>query len=77
MTTVACAQGRSSERDKCIKYFFFLIFLLKKFAVLPLRFIEGFPNLSFNISISLKLIPFLIPVPSALLKASFAAYLFA
>ena len=41
-----------------------------------LRLILGFPLAWFNISISLKKIPFEIPVPKALAKASFAANLF-
>ena len=38
---------------------------------------NGFPFFSFRIIISLKLIPFAMPVPKALAKASLAANLFA
>ena len=75
--TVAWAQGLSSLRDKSIWYFLFFIFFLKKDNVFPVNLIEGFPDLSFKISIFFSTIPFLMPTSNALAKASLAAYLFA
>ena len=66
----------SSENDKEILYFFFLIFFQQFFCFIN-NLINGLPFFSFNIIISLKLIPFEIPVPSAFEKASFAANLLA
>jgi len=45
--------------------------------VVPFNVIQGLPKLSLEISISLKFIPDLMPVPNALLNASFAANLLA
>ena len=51
--------------------------LIKPRLTNKIQIIDGLPKISLRISISLKLIPFLIPVPKALLKASFAANLLA
>ena len=67
----------SSDRDKEILVFFCLNIFLIFFLVSPLRLIYGLPDLLFKTVISLKLIPFEIPVPSAFEKASFAANLLA
>ena len=57
--------------------FFFLIFFQQFFLFYLINFINGLPFFSFKIIISLKFIPFEIPVPNAFEKASFAANLFA
>ena len=60
-----------TKKDKF--YFFFFIILLVIILVLPNNSIYGDPFLLLLIEISLKEIPLLIPVPKALVKASFAA----
>ena len=74
---MACAHGASSDKEIWILYFFFFIFFLKKLFTLPLNFILGLPSESLNISMFFKLIPLLMPVPRALVKASLAANLLA
>ena len=69
------ANGLSSEIERNILNFLFLIVLYKILRLLPVTFTKGFPFLSFLISISLKLNPFEIPVPRDLEKASLAANL--
>ena len=64
-----------------LKYFFvYFLFSISSstiFFVLWINFIKGLPFFSFKIIISLKFIPFEIPVPNALENASFAANLLA
>ena len=74
--TVAIAKGLSSDKVKSILNLF-LIILLTIILVLPINFMLGFPLLLFCTIISLRLIPFEIPVPIAFEKASFAANLLA
>ena len=67
----------SSERDNETLDLFPLNFFLSVFLVSPIKLIYGFPDFLLRIIISLKFIPFEIPVPKAFEKASFAANLFA
>jgi len=69
---VATAYFFSSEIDKKILYFFFKIRLTVN-LVLPNSSMYGLPLLLLFIDISLKAIPFEMPVPKALEKASLAA----
>ena len=77
ITTVATANGLSSDKDKKILNFFFLKILLTIFLVFPSNLILGFPDLILWTIISLKFIPLAIPVPIAFENASLAANLLA
>ena len=76
MMTDAIACDFSSDNETKVLNFFFINFLII-FLLSPFMFNIGLPFLLFVISISLKLIPFEIPVPKALENASLAANLLA
>jgi len=75
IVTNATAYFVSSERDNEIFIFFLLNFFSIILFVCPDKVIYGLPDFLLRIIISLKLIPFDIPVPKALEKASLAANL--
>ena len=77
IVTKATAYFFSSDNDNEILNFFLFNLLITIFLVSPIILKNGFPFFSLRTKISLKAIPFEIPVPNALEKASFPANLFA